>query len=206
MEKRVAIRLVCGADMRSLENIIRKTWQYDRFCTPKTAERMARLYLASCLSRQTFARVAVSDGKTVGVIMGKDYRKHSLNLRYRLRQWAATLALYAGREGRRTTRAFSCVDELDRQMLQATGKEYQGEVAFFAVDETCRGLGIGKRLFDELQSYMQGQGIECFFLFTDSSCNFGFYEHQGLKRRQTRKYEVPLGIRNKMEFYLYEYA
>lgn len=206
MEKRVEIRPVCGADMKSLENIIRKTWQYDRFCTSKTAKRMARLYLASCLCNQTFARAAVLDGRTVGVIMGKDFRKRSLNLSYRLRQWAAISAMLAGKEGRRTMKAFSHVDELDRQMLQATGKAYQGEVAFFAVDEACRGLGIGKQLFDGLRSYMQGQGIECFFLFTDSSCNFGFYEHQGMKRRQTRKYEVPLGIRNKMEFYLYEYA
>lgn len=202
----VTLRGLEKRDWPFLEEIICKTWQYERFCSPKTARKLARLYLASCLSNQTFLRVAQVDGTPAGVIMGKDCRVHRAPVRYQLQQAAAALSLLSSREGRMVARAFSCIEQVDRALLKDAGREYAGELAFFVVDETKRGLGIGVQLFQALLAYMDAQGIARFYLYTDSSCNFGFYERQGLRRCGQRQYKVPLSIQNEMEFYLYEYA
>lgn len=37
-------------DFIALKNIIRKTWRYDEFSSPKTASRLADVFLRSCLT------------------------------------------------------------------------------------------------------------------------------------------------------------
>ena len=46
-------------DFKALESIIRETWNYDKFSSPKTAGKAARVFLRSCLTNYTFSKVAV---------------------------------------------------------------------------------------------------------------------------------------------------
>ena len=55
-------------DFKALETIIRETWHYDDFSTSKTAVKLARVFLSSCLTNYTFSRVAVVDGNVAGII------------------------------------------------------------------------------------------------------------------------------------------
>ena len=48
-------------DFEALEAIIRETWHYDDFSSPKTAIQLAKVFLSSCLTNYTFSRVAVVD-------------------------------------------------------------------------------------------------------------------------------------------------
>ena len=52
-------------DFKALETIIRETWHYDDFSTSKTAVKLARVFLSSCLTNYTFSRVAVVDGNVL---------------------------------------------------------------------------------------------------------------------------------------------
>lgn len=202
MEK-LMIRNFVDTDAPALEQVIRKTWDYDRFSPPQTAQRMAKVYLYSCLMQQNFVRVAVLGGKPVGIIMGRDLRKKATG-GFTWKTLRAQLAMLVHREDRRVLRIFSGINSVDKQLLKQRGKKYDGELCFFAVDGSCRGAGIGKRLFYEVQNYFQKQGVGSFYLYTDSSCNYGFYEHQGMKRCAERLVSVPIGVENQMHFFLYE--
>ena len=59
-------------DFKALETIIRETWHYDDFSTSKTAVKLARVFLSSCLTNYTFSRVAVVDGNVAGIILKKN--------------------------------------------------------------------------------------------------------------------------------------
>ena len=53
---------------------------------------------------------------------------------------------------------------------------------------------------------MRSQKIQSFYLFTDTSCNYGFYEHQGMKCRQKKKHHFDVnGLPGEMTFFLYDY-
>ena len=41
MENRVILRELKWSDLNALENVIRKTWDYDKFATPETAGKLA---------------------------------------------------------------------------------------------------------------------------------------------------------------------
>ncbi len=71
MLDKIILREYKKEDSKNLEDIIRKTWNYERFCNLKTAEKLARFYLINCLADQTYIKVVILDNLPVGIIMGK---------------------------------------------------------------------------------------------------------------------------------------
>lgn len=206
MSEQIILREYQKADRKALEDVIRVTWNYDKFATPKTAKLLAKVYLATCLTNQTYSRVAVINQKPAGLILGKDIEKHRCPISYRIHQIIALAQLLITREGRRILKFYKDVDGLDRELLSQCNKEYKGEVALFALNPEHRGKGIGKKLFECFVAYMKSESIETFYLYTDTSCNFGFYEHQGMIRQQQRKQNINMnGQSASMKFYLYDY-
>lgn len=204
MNSRIYFREYRKDDAKYIEEIIRYTWQYDLFCSKNVAERMARLFLSSCLSNQTFNRVAVIDDKPVGIIMAKSIKDHKKSVKYIFQQLVAVFKLFISSEGRKIAYTFGGISDIDKKMLSERNKKFDGEIAFFAINEKCRGKGIGKYLFELAMEYFKKVNVKNFYLYTDSSCNYRFYEHQGLERCAEKDFEVPIGIKNEMKFYLYE--
>lgn len=191
-------------DNKALEDIIRKTWNYDLFCSEGIAKAMAKLYLASCLANQSYTKVALLNDKPVGIIMAKNIESYKINFKNLINQFNAGIKLFSKKEGREVSKVFAGISDLDKKLLEERNKKYQGEIAFFAVNENCRGTGIGKNLFNKAMEYFRRENIKDFYLYTDSTCNYGFYEHQGLKRVGEKVYDVPIKLQNEMNFYLYE--
>lgn len=88
-------------DFKALETIIRETWHYDDFSTSKTAVKLARVFLSSCLTNYTFSRVAVVDGNVAGIILANNITKHKCPLSNRLLQIKSILSLYSSKEGQK---------------------------------------------------------------------------------------------------------
>lgn len=201
------LRKIQHKDYRALENIIRKTWDYDKFCSPEIAAKLAKVYLSSCLANQTFTQVAVIDNIPVGIIMGRDISAYKCPLKYYIKLFTSGISLLMSKEGRLLYKFFDNINTIDKNLLNKSKKNYQGEVTFFAVTSNYRGKGIGKKLFEALLSYMKKQNVYDFYLFTDTSCNYSFYEHQGMNRVCYKKYNMNIHKQEtKMIFFLYEYC
>lgn len=206
MKENVMLREYREDDRAFIEKIIREAWNYDRFCSGKTAEKMACLFLDSCLSNQTFARVAVIDGETVGVIMAKNFAKHKKSISKFVKMGVSILSLYLTSDGRRAMKIFENVNSVDKQLLSRCDNSYDGELAFFAINGNFRGCGIGRLLFESALSYMTEENMRNFFLYTDTSCNYKFYEHFGLQRRGEKEIGLHLGDETeKMTFFIYDF-
>lgn len=201
----IEFREIRPSDYSALEQIISDTWDYERFCSQKVARKMSRLYLASCLTNQNFTCVAVNDGEPVGVIMGKDERNHRSKIRNNIRCLAAGIAILMSKEGRQVAKVFKSFETLDKELLKESGQLFDGELAFFAIRDDQRGLGIGKQLFDRVLSFMKSQSIKNFYLYTDATCNFGFYEHQGMERLNERSCNLNPFVDEEILFFLYGY-
>lgn len=206
MSEQIILREYQKADHKILENVVREAWKYDRFCSPKTATKMAKVYLNSCLTNQTFTRVAEIDGEPVGIIMGKDIRKHKCPLSLRMKWLKSIAELYISKEGREISKIFASVQGIDKELLTYCKKDYKGELAFFVISEKYRGKGLGRRLFSSVVDYMKSKDISEFYLFTDTSCNYLFYEHLGLTRRCEKKQIIDVkGQKGDMTFFVYDY-
>ena len=193
-------------DFKVLENIVRETWHYDEFSSPKTAVKLARVFLSSCLTNHTFSRVALLNNKPIGIILVKNIATHKCPLKYKLKQMKSIFSLYLSKEGRKVSKIFGNVNGIDKQLLADVDKSYPAELALFAIDTSCRGKGIGKKLFNSALEYLKEQNLNEFYLFTDTSCNYGFYEHQGMVRRCEQEHIFNIkGQQAKMYFFIYDY-
>lgn len=202
----ITLREFQKQDFKTLENIIRETWHYDEFSSPKTASKLARVYLSSCLTNYTFSRAALDNGVPVGIILAKNRAIHRCPFSRKIRQLTAVISLFLSKEGRNVSKIFGNVNGIDQQLLQDCGRTYPAEIALFAVDSSCRGKGIGKVLFQSALDYMKEQKLDAFYLFTDTSCNYGFYEHQGMTRRCEKEHTFMInGQTAKMNFFIYDY-
>ena len=193
-------------DFQPLKEIIRETWHYDEFSSPKTASKLAEVFLSSCLTNYTYSQVAILNDEIVGIILVKDIKAHRCTLYNRYRQIKSILKLYLSSEGRKVSQIFKNVNGIDRQLLNDCQKTYPAELALFAVSSSCQGKGIGKQLFQSALDYMKSRHLEEFYLFTDTSCNYRFYEHQGMTRRCEKEHIFNInGQSAKMNFFIYDY-
>lgn len=152
-------------------------------------ERLFRIfkkqYLYSCLSEATFSRVAEQNGKVVGVIMGNaksDYRiLPHIGFALKFLLYSFKMKIY----GRKISDSVSGYHELHRiyrKFSQRHKGRFDGVLTLFAVSSECRGKGIGKKLLSDMETYWKERQTKSTYLYTDTTCNYGFYEHQGFIR------------------------
>jgi len=76
-----------------------------------------------------------------------------------------------------------------------------GEITFLASKPNSGLKGIGRGLVDELRKRYKGK---CLYLFTDSSCNYGFYDHMEFKCEDKRSILIESdGTKVDLDCYLY---
>lgn len=203
VKENIYFRKIKKSDYKALEKIIRDTWEYERFCSPKTAKQMAKLYLAGCLADQTFTCVAVNNEEPVGIIMGKNKKNFHAPIKFGLRLFFLTGTMLLTKERRQVSKIFDSFCKLDQSLLDGSRQNFDGELAFFAVRDNQRGTGIGKTLFQRFISYIESQDIKNFYLYTDVTCNYRFYEHQGMKRIGEKKHSLKPYSNEEISFFLY---
>lgn len=202
----ITLREYRKEDFTILQDIIKKTWHYNDFSSPKIAQKLAKVFLSSCLTNYTYSRVALDHGKPVGIILVNNKAKHRCLFNLKVQQISAIISLYLSKEGRKVSKIFENVDRIDKELLKECKLKYPAELALFAVDSSCRGKGIGKQLFQSAIEYMKEQKLDTFYLFTDTSCNYGFYEYQGMIRKGEKKHIFHMnGQSVEMNFFIYDY-
>lgn len=204
-QENIILRPICRKDYQAIETIIRKTWKYDSICADqKDARHMARLYLRSCLRRANFSCVAEEKGQVLGVILADcKTAAHPGSLYRALAQaWAAGL-LFTAKSGRRLGKFFQVFDRTDEELLQETYCSFDGEICLFAMEESVRGKGVGKRLFSEAMKYLKAQKAKKLYLFTDSSCTWQFYERRGMVRLGEKVVEISPRVGYNLYMYIY---
>lgn len=208
MTSQAVLRAMRAEDMPRIERIVRRTWSYDDRVSARAAELLGRIDACNCLSRRTYMRVADIDGDVAGFIVVNDLRNPRRDMRLQAVQAVSMLRLLASRDGREGLTMFRRYMATDRRLdndAREQGRHYDGEIVLFIVNDEYRGYGLGRLLFDDALRHFREIGVEDFFLYTDTDCDFGFYEHRGMSRRAARSVSITLGGHTESaEMYIYD--
>lgn len=214
---KVHIRRLRRADYPALVELIRQTWYADqtdgdtgghepadRARRHSVAWRLAAIDAHDCLARTTYAAVVERNGRIIGVILGSVPAKVTRMqiLRHRWQQASLALPMLANRAGRNGLREQLAILHADRALIQTTGNDYQAEIVLFLVSPEAKGQGVGGRLFAHMLDRFHALGIRQYFLFTDTTCDYGFYEHKGLQRAGVRNLALAHG--EQLQCFLYQ--
>lgn len=212
------IRQLKQSDYPALVELIRRTWYAQQAdgntdgleptCDARhrntLAWHLAAIDTHDCLARTTYAAVVERNGRIIGVILGSVPAKVTRMqiLRHRWQQASLALPMLANRAGRNGLREQLAILHADRALIQTTGNDYQAEIVLFLVSPEAKGHGVGGRLFAHMLDWFQAIGVSEYFLFTDTTCDYGFYEHKGLERMAAETLSLAPG--ETLNCFLYE--
>lgn len=183
-------------DAPEVKAIINEAFMVDRYVPdPRLIGSVLELYLRAWLLTSTFTRVAVLDGRVVGVLMCRVAGEPRLPgaVRHRLVSWAHALRIgVLGLREHRSLRQYRTIDREYRALRKQTDAPLTDELTLFAVAGDARGLGAGRTLYDTYLAHLRAHGRTTFYLYTDSSCSVGFYEKRGVTRAAARNMTVYL--------------
>lgn len=193
------------SDFNELAKIIQTTW-YAKAETPSLGLLEACYDLARCLSNSTFSQVARIDGAPCGVVLARGSKPHP---RFTARWTAATenFAYQLRASEPEAAEAFlSNMEDVDRanEMLHASTTLPQvNEITLLIVEPEMQNLGIGSVLLNAASSYLTAHDATEAYLYTDTGCNWRFYEERGFKRIGTHHSSLSERRTMPRELYLY---
>ena len=186
------IRAMRRDDLPRIEQLTCDMWYADY--DPKVGAALSHIDVEHCLGRTTFAQVAELDGEIVGLILASipAHTSKMIKLRHDLHIAGTALTLLTSESGRRGLDEFTRIAKVDDQLLKDAGP-FDAEVVLFVLAPAARGHGLGKRMFGSVMDYFIVNGIDEYFLYTDTTCDYTFYEHRGLEQRGALPLETKPG-------------
>ncbi len=197
-------------DHARVKKIINETWNYGNYSDhPGQVEAVLEIYLRNCLLRQNYSRVALDNGVPVGLILGRidrDFRSWKQIPHLFPLIWAGLkfcLRIFSGKkfiqQALEEHRAYN-------KLLRERKGTFDGEVVFFIVSPNERGRGLGKKLVFEFLDHCRRKNLNYIYLFSDTSCNYGFYDKNGfLRAGETTARDYSGDVSEPMKVFLYEY-
>lgn len=177
-------RAMQDSDLDTMAQIVERVWDMDALCGGKKAGRfMSREYLWKTLGHSTGAQVAIWDGEVAGFLA---YRETTSP--YLLLPNMASEEKQQGMEILSMRRRMEEYDGLCTALLEKSGYTFDGEITLFAVAPKWQGRGIGSALFERARAYFNSRS---FFLYTDTGCNYRFYDTHGLRCLAQQAHENP---------------
>lgn len=195
-------------DAEDIKKIINEAFYIHRYVTGRLVlDSALEIYLRERLLASTWTRVAVQDGRVVGVIMGQVDGQPRLGGRFTNRLLTLAHMLRAGILGLpqwKSMRQYFAFERVYGELRKKTPSPLTDELTLFAVDSSTRGLGIGKTLYRDYLDHLRSLGRSDFYLYTDSLCTFQFYEKQGMTRTASEDMNLVLdGKPEALGVYLY---
>lgn len=189
MSETITYRTLRREDYPALTELLCDTWYLKPDTDRDLAMKLAEADLEYCLARTTTAQMAVQGETVVGVVLGRidaaETRK-GVNRHHRASMKILASLLF-NKQGRAALQKLKKNEEANRNMLAEAKKEghaYDAEVVLLLVSPSARGQGVGKHLFDWLLGQFKANGVTRYFLYTDTGCDYQFYDRAGLTRRK----------------------
>lgn len=207
MNQSIIYRPFQKEDANQLARVISDSWNYEKMFSKNVAYHFSHIFLYYELARQSFTQVAHFDGTPAGIIAGdiKGERKPLNNWAHWPKIIYHASQLLFSKEGRSVLNNYvKVVDSLNKKMFGEANESFGSELALFAVSPKAQGLGIGSALFKYYIKKLNEKRVEKYFLYTDTTCNFEFYEYKGLKRISSVKNRFSHPINDTIELYIYK--
>lgn len=208
--KIITYREIKKSDYEEIKAIINESFGLHKYIeNPRVLKTALEIYLQSCLAEATFSCVAERDKQVIGIILGNAKNDYSLLKHLKpilLTGWYSLVIAVQTIGAKESISDYQNMQKIYHELLVSSGKKFDGVLTLFAVTESSRGLGVGKKLVANLREYLKSTNTNEIYLYTDSSCNVGFYDNQGFKRIGTQNMQITKEHEQvNMDVYLYQY-
>lgn len=205
---KVIYRDIIKSDYETIKELIGEAFGFSDFIKDKQLlDIVLSGYLQECLLDSSFSKVAQKDDKVIGFILGSakndKTRISNSSDSFTFDNNAIELMMNI-EENQILLKEFSKIPTTYQEIIKGKEDQFQGCIQLFVVSKESRGLGVGKTLVKYLSDYMNSMDVKSLYLFTDSRCNYGFYDSQNFKKLNEK--EVCFNhVDAKLDVFLYGY-
>ena len=193
-------------DADELAEMLGDFWHQDK--PEEVRHEYALIDLAHYLCRVTFAEVAVMDGKLVGIMAvsaeGQD-SKFAEPWGKLLDEYKNKLAELDEKGSEFMQNYYVAESKVNRKMVADAWDGEENEFVFLIVSAETRGKGVGSTMWQRASDYFASVGVKKAFLYTDSTCDWQYYEHRGMKRLAETTFDQHKESLLPERMFLYEY-
>lgn len=201
MDSSITVRSFQRTDISYFSEVINRVWGVELAEDLSKSFRFSKALLLYYLTQQNFAKVALYKGQPVGVILAQDeHEKKRKNTRYQLQFWTLQMA---SRFDKRQKKAIKKTDAIDQQLLDDSPGHYQAEIKLLIVNPEYQNLKIGRELLLYTMHHLAARWVDSVYLFTDSTCNYNFYDRMGMVQRSKITTTVDEGSQTN-DYFLYD--
>lgn len=172
-------------DRDSIYQINYDTWFRDDNHTQEEkryTQAVASLDMNSYYPISNYLLLAESHDEVLGMILGNipDENGHYFNEFLSDGQDEAYVVSKANNELRKDYQAFYESEKQFAKFIDKKVSQYDAYLNIFAVSNKAQGHGIGSALFKKAMSDLKEAGAKNFYLKTDTTCDYTFYDHVGM--------------------------
>ncbi|MGG7079493.1 GNAT family N-acetyltransferase [Clostridium sardiniense] len=204
----VIYRDVTKEDYKRIKELIGEAFHINEFIKDENfLDSLLNCYLQECIIDSSFSKVAEKNNKVVGIILASSEKDKN-----RLKKMHNTLSFIysifkifiANKENKKALKEFSKIRETYDEIIKGKEDDFEGCIELFIVSKESRGFGVGKTLMNYLYNYMKSIDVKSMYLYTDSICNYGFYDSQNFKRLNEKKIYLDYS-QEELNIFLYGY-
>lgn len=205
---KIIYRNLMQKDYDTIKKLISEAFGFGEFIKDEVLlDTVTGFYLQECVDDSSFSKVAEKDNKVIGLILGKAKNdKISLKDIHNTTpiDEAAIGQVLADEDNRKVIKEFAKIQEVYKEIIKGREDNFEGCIQLFIVSKEARGFGIGKTLLSYLSEYMKDNNVNSLYLYTDTRCNYGFYDSQNFKRLAEKEL-IFESIDAKLDVFLYGY-
>lgn len=191
------IRSFQSSDFPFLARAVDEEWGWElKGCSPSERDALAVFYSAAAVGSCNAVFSAVNDEGVPCAFLCAELFSQSIPPKKET-DWshvmaAARAVLEGSAAGREVLDFYGQIAAVNARLLRQVkeaGVSPQAELRFFITAQSSRGLGAGRALLNAFGCHLHEAGVSCCLLFTDSHCNWQYYEKNGWQRAAYERWD-----------------
>ncbi|SDQ08032.1 GNAT family N-acetyltransferase [Carnobacterium viridans] len=205
MKQETILRKMIPEDYDSILVLVINTWDYRSWVPNNLVAPMADFFLSDLLLESDDVFVAQIGDDIVGIVATGLVDQTNIQKISTRKNISSLEKILRITEPDSIFLKYIQTLEINEFLLEKSQKNYDAGLNLLIVKEEFKGLGIGGLLYNHFYDYLKQHQAENFYLFTDNSSDYQYYEHKGLSRVAEKKYYWEPGNNDTLEiYYLYE--
>lgn len=205
---KIIYRKISKKDYNTIKELIGEAFGFNEFIKDRVfLDSILTSYLQDCILESSFSKVAEKDNKVIGVILGKankDNTKLIEDINPLSTNPNELELIMEIKENKTIINELLQIKDTYNEIIEGQKDDFQGCIQLFIVSKESRGLGIGKTLISHLFNYMKSMNVQSIYLYTDTRCNYKFYDSQNFKLLNEKEIYFD-SLKEKLNVFLYGY-
>lgn len=184
-------RAVKRKDHKLIKEELKKLWQLDTMSlNPRIIDKIVSCNFIHILRCADYAEAAICDEKTAGIFFARTSGKRDFfkNIYYLPAELYLSAMLKLS--GEKIVSEYKKIENAFKTMYSQLNKKFDGEIILFLVSESFKRKGIGKNLIGRYEKKCIKNKIKKIFLFTDTHCNYEYYDKNGFKKECSKQFMI----------------